>query len=340
MLNAEPAKPEPNPGALAAVLHAKRSEKRVADRARIHARVLHPIDTPHRMRDPLVHRESRLLSAMAVFRLVVAAIVLHGIAIVVLALVGRFVGVSAAVQPVERVEVRIAEDPLPPRDEPPPVETQPDVEGPVQPDFAPEPKDTEPTKTSEPARTAQPAKPASTAEEPDETVPRTIGLSLESTVTGSGPDFATGTSRMGRTEKTAKDPNEARREPTGTGTGAGTGAGNRAEQPKARDTKREASRIPTRDVVFVPPKRLTPSRPPYPPTLKTQGIEGDVVVRVQIAADGSVSSVSIVQSSGHAAFDATARQAARAERFSPATRDGEAIPYSLTYSYRFRIDDK
>jgi TonB family protein len=109
--------------------------------------------------------------------------------------------------------------------------------------------------------------------------------------------------------------------------------------PAVTATQRAATNIPTRDAQFEKPKRMRQNEPAYPATLKAQGIEGDVTVSVSIDAGGQVTGVSIVQSSGQAAFDQAAQQAARAERFSPAVRDGQPVAFTLTYSYRFRIQD-
>jgi protein TonB len=137
---------------------------------------------------------------------------------------------------------------------------------------------------------------------------------------------------MGRTETRATDPEQARRAPTSQAAPAAT------IQPVA-GVQRVASHIPTRDAQFEKPKRLKPNRPEYPPALKAQGVQGDVVVRVDIAASGQVTNVTIVSSSGYAAFDAAAKQAAASERFAPALRDGIAVPFTLSYSYRFRIEE-
>jgi protein TonB len=323
-------------------LTTRRSARRQADRARIHARVVHPIDTPHLTPDPLVHRESRLISVVTTFRLLIAALVVHAGAILLLALISNVVGQSSQYQAPERMRVRITEEVVPTEEEPPPVAALPTVEGPVRPDFSPAPTEPAAADPPKPPPMHEPptSEPADPNEPPPEQLPRRIvGLSLESTVTGSGPAFAVGTSRRGKTERRAKDPKVASRAPTGQGTGTGAGTGNRPSRPEVRE-QREASRIPSRDAEFKKPRRLTPNRPPYPPTLKAQGIEGDVTMRVQIAEDGRVEHVSVIRSSGHQAFDDTARRAARAERFAPATRDGKPVPFTLTYSYRFRIDEQ
>jgi TonB family protein len=64
-----------------------------------------------------------------------------------------------------------------------------------------------------------------------------------------------------------------------------------------------------------------------------------VLVTVSLDATGAVQQASVLRSSGHAEFDSAALNAARAERFAPATRDGKPVPYTLSYTYHFRIED-
>lgn len=302
----------------------KNSAKRQASRERIHARVVRPIDTPRLLRDPLEHRESPVLSTLTSLRLLVGAVVIHGVIILCFALLNGLIGSQPAFAPSERLKVSIVEVP-PPVVEPPPVEEAPLEEGPVEPEFTPPPVVDKPRPPPpQPVKPKAPPVPEVVAHEP---VPRRIvGLSLESTVMGEGPAFATGTSRMARTQRSAEDPERAAAAP-----GAGAAG--------AAATQRAATRIPTRDALFEKPKRMRQNEPAYPATLKAQGIEGDVLLSVSIDAGGRVTSVSIVQSSGQAAFDRAAREAARQERFSPALRDGRPVAFTLTYSYRFRIED-
>jgi periplasmic protein TonB len=303
-----------------------KNEKRQGTRERIHARVVHPIDTPRLLPDPLQRRDSRALSAFAAIRIVIAAGVIHAAVILSFAVVGYLMGQQAAYPPPERLTVRVIETPPPP---PPVVEEAPVEPAPVVPEFAP------PT----PAKRADaPAKEPTKVEDAPELAPtpepaprRIVGLSLESTVEGAGPSFATGTSRLGQTDKRAADPTQAQRAP------AAEAAPAAAPQPGSG--QRVASHIPTRDTQFEKPKRLRPNRPLYPAALKAQGIEGDVTVRVDIAASGAVTNVTIVSGSGYPAFDDAAKRAATSERFAPALRDGNPVPFSLSYSYRFRIED-
>jgi protein TonB len=304
-----------------------RNAKRQSTRELIHARVVHPIDTPRLLPDPLERRDSRAVSALAAIRIVIAAGVIHAAVILSFAAIGYFMGRRTTYQPPERLTVKIVETPRPPP--PPAVEEPPPVApAPVVPEFEPV---TPPKKPDVPSQEPQKAPDTPTLiPEPDPAPRRIVGLSLESTVEGDGPSFATGTSRMGQTDTRAVDPTQARRAPA---------AEPAATAPRPGSGQRVASHIPTRDTHFEKPKRLKPNRPAFPPALKAQGIEGDVTVRVDIAASGAVTSVTIVQSSGQPAFDEAAKRAAASERFAPAVRDGAPVPFSLTYSYRFRIED-
>lgn len=306
-----------------------RNDKRQASRERIHSRVVHPIDTPRLIPDPLERRDSRTLSALSGLRLVVAAVVIHALIIACFALVGQLVGEQNAYHPPERLTVKIVETKPPP----PVVEEPPVAPAPIVPEFV-EPTPPPPPVAAKKAPKSQDAPEPTPVPEAAPVPRRIVGLSLESTVEGNGPSFATGTSRMGQTDTRAADPVQAQRAPTASATAAPA-----APATTAAATQRVAAHIPTRDTQFEKPKRLRPSRPAFPAALKAQGIEGTVVVRVDIAASGQVTNVVITQSSGHAAFDDAAKQTAASERFAPATRDGNPIPFTLTYSYHFRIED-
>jgi protein TonB len=304
-----------------------RNAKRQGTRERIHARVVHPIDTPRLLPDPLVRRDSRALSALSGLRLVIAAVVIHAAVIVGFAFVGYFVGEQRAYHPPERLSVKIVET-----RPPPPVVEEPPVPAPIVPEFEP----VTPAKSPEvppkkaPPKTQDAPAPAPTPE-PEPVPRRIVGLSMESTVEGNGPSFGVGTSRMGQSETRAADTKQAQRAPAAASAPAAT--------PQPGSVQRAASHIPTRDTQFEKPKRLKPNRPEFPAALKAQGIEGDVTVRVDIAESGQVTSVTIVQSSGYPAFDEAAKRAAASERFAPALRDGSPVPFTLSYSYRFRIED-
>lgn len=82
--------------------------------------------------------------------------------------------------------------------------------------------------------------------------------------------------------------------------------------------------------------------PAYPEKLRRMNREGTVVLRISVAADGSVSEVSLKTPSRYAGFNRAALRAARKWRFDPATEKGVAVAsvtdievvFSLTESER------
>ena len=80
-------------------------------------------------------------------------------------------------------------------------------------------------------------------------------------------------------------------------------------------------------------------KPEFPPTLKTQGLEGDVPVIVWIDATGKVTAVKILKESPYPEFNEAAKKAALADEFEPATRNGVPTATTLKYNVSFRLVD-
>lgn len=98
--------------------------------------------------------------------------------------------------------------------------------------------------------------------------------------------------------------------------GKGDGGGNGDGIPAASDSIES----PT-----VPPSVLSSRAPEYPRAAQSRGTEGTVVVRFLLAKDGGVDDVEIVESSGSAALDRAAMEAAESFTFSPGL-DGYGRP--------------
>ena len=79
-------------------------------------------------------------------------------------------------------------------------------------------------------------------------------------------------------------------------------------------------------------------QPDYPSSERRSGLEGLVVVRVLIGADGRVKTVQQVRAASAAFFEATRRQALARWRFSPATQDGIPVESWRTMTVRFVIE--
>jgi TonB family protein len=65
--------------------------------------------------------------------------------------------------------------------------------------------------------------------------------------------------------------------------------------------------------------------PSYPHTARRMGLQGKVVLNVEVLANGSCGQINIAQSSGHAALDNNALSAVKTWHFIPATQAGKAI---------------
>lgn len=77
--------------------------------------------------------------------------------------------------------------------------------------------------------------------------------------------------------------------------------------------------------------------PVYPKDALDRSLEGQVTVEAEIAPDGSVSSVSVAESSGHQVLDnAAARAVRRGWTFEPALEEGEPAAGSVTVTFEFR----
>ena len=111
-----------------------------------------------------------------------------------------------------------------------------------------------------------------------------------------------------------------------------------AENPDAAKALPKQRAFTRGKVGVVAPQVIARPKPTYPATLKAQGIEGDVVLEVRIDARGAIVAVRVVRGANEKAFNEAAVAAARSARYGPATERGKAIPYTLTYTVKFRID--
>src|SRR5687768_661061 len=96
------------------------------------------------------------------------------------------------------------------------------------------------------------------------------------------------------------------------------------------DAPPQAARIPPTQ----PMARDTPP-PAYPELLACQGIGGQVVLFLQIGADGIPSNVRVQTRSRHAELDAAAVEAVRAWQFAPATAAGKPVPSKIQVPVTF-----
>lgn len=85
--------------------------------------------------------------------------------------------------------------------------------------------------------------------------------------------------------------------------------------------------------------RLSPP-PHYPSIALRRKLEGTVVLRVFVSADGRATAVTIERSSGHRALDDAARRRVLEKwRFEPATRNGITVPAVGLLPIQFRLGE-
>lgn len=216
-----------------------------------------------------------------------------------------------------RVEVRFRE----PESEPTPT---PEVAPKPEPAKRPVKRVRQPAKRKAAAK-APPAKaPPAMAQAPSAPPRRVVGLSLGSTVKGAGPAFAVGNALDGETDRTAKAPVAAARP---------------VAAAPSLNRRAKVAPVATSGADIERPRRTARVEPEYPEALRSQGLEADVVVQLELTATGSVRRARVLRGAADPAFDRAALEAARRESFSPARRDGVPIPYTLSFTYRFRASD-
>ena len=88
-----------------------------------------------------------------------------------------------------------------------------------------------------------------------------------------------------------------------------------------------------------PPVSLVLPHPAYPASALRNGLEGWVMVRFDVLADGSIANIAVVESSDDV-FEKSARNAAAKFRFKPRVVDGvPQVTTGVQYIFRYRMDN-
>jgi protein TonB len=80
-------------------------------------------------------------------------------------------------------------------------------------------------------------------------------------------------------------------------------------------------------------------QPIYPDAARRRHEQGEVLLRVEVTADGHPTAVTVARSSGFAVLDAAAMAAVQQWYFHPATRGGVPIAARAEVPIRFRLQD-
>jgi periplasmic protein TonB len=307
----------PTPRAPRVPLIARKRAERRAARLRIAARTVTPLPADQRAAFAAPLRPLPVARVLRIGSSLLSSVLFHS------AIVGAALAAASEPAPRPRPTALIVEV----REPPPPPPPAPEIAKAEPVPEPPKPELPRPEPRAKPEPRAEPPPEEPPKEPPPPPPQRIVGLSFDSTTQGGdGPAFAVGNTRSGETAPKAVDPTRV----------PARGTAPPTAPPVSRN--QVASRVPTAGVTYVLPKRKRPSEPPYPETLKAQGIEADVTVLVKLGADGRVLTVTIVKGSGYPELDQAARAAAQGEAFEPATRDGVAVPYTLSFTYRFRLE--
>jgi len=87
------------------------------------------------------------------------------------------------------------------------------------------------------------------------------------------------------------------------------------------------------------PQAIVQMRPFYPAHARRRRIEGEVTVLFTVSAQGQTGDIRIVASTPDDVFTEAATRAVGRWRFSPATKDGEAVPVRVRQVIRFKMED-
>ena len=119
----------------------------------------------------------------------------------------------------------------------------------------------------------------------------------------------------------------------GSGSGTGSGSGNGSGSGTGSGPGNGAAANPA-----IPPRIIKSLRPVYPAAEKTAHIEETVLLRLLITAEGTVSNVDVLTSSGSQNLDLAARQACLKWRFSAARNSqGQQISCYANIPVTFKI---
>ena len=85
---------------------------------------------------------------------------------------------------------------------------------------------------------------------------------------------------------------------------------------------------------------MKPIRPVYPTGARQRSEEGDVVLELDISAQGRVTAASVFSSCGYPELDAAALRAARKARFVPARSGRDAVAATVRITIAFRLSSR
>src|SRR5436190_7906838 len=120
------------------------------------------------------------------------------------------------------------------------------------------------------------------------------------------------------------------------------------DEPQVVEHTKESSSTSSRSVAAAPPAVGSPDAlpseihnpfPAYPPELLARRIQATVVLRLKIAADGSVADAAVHRSSGYESMDRAALVGVKSWKFKPAMKNGKPVETIVRKPIAFEIRD-
>lgn len=91
------------------------------------------------------------------------------------------------------------------------------------------------------------------------------------------------------------------------------------------------------DDVEVKPEPISLPKPVYPEQAKNDGIQGDILTKVLVGADGRIEQVLIQESSSFDILDNAALEAVQAATFKPARHEGNPVKVWISIPIQFKL---
>jgi protein TonB len=110
-----------------------------------------------------------------------------------------------------------------------------------------------------------------------------------------------------------------------------------------RSAEAQVAALPPPTLPIEPPRPISAAagnpKPVYPAAARQRGLQGRVILHVEVSTLGAPLRVNVLTSSGHAILDEAALRAVSAWRFIPATRGGTPIVAAVDVPIQFRLEE-
>ena len=91
------------------------------------------------------------------------------------------------------------------------------------------------------------------------------------------------------------------------------------------------------EIVWARPRYAENPKPSYPQEARKKGMEGEVLLRVEVLASGRVGQIEVKRSSGHETLDRSALSTVKQWRFIPARKGEASIPLWVNIPIKFQL---